>query len=235
MTTKKKYIISFIKKEIKCKLKLTNNLNILRDILVHYFDTIYKIISIYNKKISVIATEDRSLIQSHFDKCKIKSGNINYCYYIFNYIADLYIQSNTNKLLKALNDVETSFNKLLKPNSKCLNIIESKHVPNDKILKLIQNAANYKNGDPDIETVPSDRLAKLTLQSNTRENADKLIDLSLKQIIQNMYQTALDVLNELPHVNNIYDLSSILNKDDRLFYVGILLINLSVIMFAMQN
>ena len=232
---KKKIIKPFIN-EISTQLNLNNNIDILTDIIIHYFNSVYKIISEYNKKVSVIVTEDRSLIQSHFDKCKNKSGDINYCYYIFNYIANLYLPSKNNKLIETLNKTEISFNKLVKPNSKCSLVSEINQTPlTDDILKIIKNASNYKNGDPDIQTVQSDRLAKLTLHSNTRQNTENLSDLSLKTIIHNTFQTALEVINEFPMITNINDLIIILNKNNRLFYIGIILIIISIIMFAVKN
>jgi len=62
-----------------------------------------------------------------------------------------------------------------------------------------------------------------------------LIDLSIGKLYMNTIQTIIDIINESVTVVNYNDYIKIITKDDRLFYVGIILIILSFVIYFIDG
>ena len=67
-----------------------------------------------------------------------------------------------------------------------------------------------------------------------------LLDLSIGKIYENTIQTIIDIINEMTYVSydnkNYYNqFINIINKNDRLFYVGIILIILSFVIYFIDG
>jgi hypothetical protein len=62
-----------------------------------------------------------------------------------------------------------------------------------------------------------------------------LIDLSIGKLYMNTIQTIIDIINESVTAVNYNDYIKIITKDDRLFYVGIILIILSFVIYFIDG
>jgi len=66
-----------------------------------------------------------------------------------------------------------------------------------------------------------------------------LLDLSVGKIYENTIQTIIDIINETVYItgskNYYYEIINIVNKDDRLFYIGIILIILSFVIYFIDG
>ena len=66
-----------------------------------------------------------------------------------------------------------------------------------------------------------------------------LLDLSVGKIYENTIQTIIDIINEIVYIsdnkNFYYQIINIVNKNDRLFYIGIILIILSFVIYFIDG
>ena len=66
-----------------------------------------------------------------------------------------------------------------------------------------------------------------------------LLDLSVGKIYENTIQTIIDIINEIVYITdnkNFYQqIINIVNKNDRLFYIGIILIILSFVIYFIDG
>jgi hypothetical protein len=66
-----------------------------------------------------------------------------------------------------------------------------------------------------------------------------LLDLSVGKLYENTIQTIIDIINEVVYItdnkNYYYQIINIVNKNDRLFYIGIILIILSFVIYFIDG
>ena len=66
-----------------------------------------------------------------------------------------------------------------------------------------------------------------------------LLDLSVGKLYENTIQTIIDIINEVVYITdnkNFYQqIINIVNKNDRLFYIGIILIILSFVIYFIDG
>ncbi len=69
----------------------------------------------------------------------------------------------------------------------------------------------------------------------TKESEEKqIIHMSLYQIYNNMFLEIPKIINELYKINNIDDIITILTKNNRLIYLGIILVLISIFLFFIE-
>lgn len=80
------------------------------------------------------------------------------------------------------------------------------------------------------------RLDELSQEANLKQNIktseNNIVNQSIPQLFRNMAQTFVDIINELFHVRTPADVVRVFAKDDRLIYVGLLLVFTAVFMHA---
>lgn len=108
---------------------------------------------------------------------------------------------------------------------------DNTRLTDDQILDLINNP----------ELKPQRRLPDMTKEAQTAINKDHtdrdLMNLSLKQILTNTSNSVSDILDDLLSMN-IFDLkqiADILTKNDRMIYLGIILLFISIALIIIRN
>lgn len=88
-------------------------------------------------------------------------------------------------------------------------------------------------------TDPSPRLDALSEEANLfreiQTGRARISDLSILQIFQETAQTFVDILDELFHVQTPADVIAIFAQQDRLIYVGIMMIFAAVFIMATRS
>ena len=66
-----------------------------------------------------------------------------------------------------------------------------------------------------------------------------MLDLSVGKLYENTIHTIIDIINEVVYItdnkNYYYQIINIVNKNDRLFYIGIILIILSFVIYFIDG
>ena len=82
----------------------------------------------------------------------------------------------------------------------------------------------------------TEKSTKATAQSIKNKENEKFYNLSLKNLAQNTSKTMIDIMNDMVIFFNSYDknfgkLFDILTRNDRMIYVGLVLILISMILY----
>ena len=107
---------------------------------------------------------------------------------------------------------------------------------NDEYKKIIENTIETKFNQL-LETIPT------FINKEERKDTDDFFNISLLDIYRNTIQTIIDIINDLTHLFDIttnYDnifrkILKILFKNERMFYIGIILIILSFIIYFIDG
>jgi hypothetical protein len=107
---------------------------------------------------------------------------------------------------------------------------------NDEYKKIIENTIETKFNQL-LETIPK------FINKEERKDTDDFFNISILDIYKNTIQTIIDIINEITHLLDItknYDnifrkILRILFKNERMFYIGIILIILSFIIYFIDG
>ena len=107
---------------------------------------------------------------------------------------------------------------------------------NDEYKKIIENTIEIKFNQL-LETIPK------FINKEERKDTDDFFNISMIDIYRNTIQTIIDIINEITHLFDItknYDnifrkILKILFKNERMFYIGIILIILSFIIYFIDG
>jgi hypothetical protein len=107
---------------------------------------------------------------------------------------------------------------------------------NDEYKKIIENTIETKFNQL-LETIPK------FINKEERKDTDDFFNISMLDIYRNTIQTIIDIINEITHLFDItknYDnifrkILKILFKNERMFYIGIILIILSFIIYFIDG
>ena len=107
---------------------------------------------------------------------------------------------------------------------------------NDEYKKIIENTIEIKFNQL-LETIPK------FINKEERKDTDDFFNISMLDIYRNTIQTIIDIINEITHLFDItknYDnifrkILKILFKNERMFYIGIILIILSFIIYFIDG
>jgi hypothetical protein len=107
---------------------------------------------------------------------------------------------------------------------------------NDEYKKIIENTIETKFNQL-LETIPK------FINKEERKNTDDFFNISILDVYRNTIQTIIDIINDLTHLFDItknYDnifrkILRILFKNNRMFYIGIILIILSFIIYFIDG
>jgi hypothetical protein len=107
---------------------------------------------------------------------------------------------------------------------------------NDEYKKIIENTIETKFNQL-LETIPK------FINKEERKDKDDFFNISILDVYRNTIQTIIDIINDLTHLFDIttnYDnifrkILRILFKNDRMFYIGIILIILSFIIYFIDG
>jgi hypothetical protein len=107
---------------------------------------------------------------------------------------------------------------------------------NDEYKKIIENTIETKFNQL-LETIPK------FINKEERKDTDDFFNISILDIYRNTIQTIIDIINEITHLLDItknYDnlfrkILRILFKNERMFYIGIILIILSFIIYFIDG
>lgn len=165
-------------------------------------------------------------------------------------------QIKTTVLEQALLNVYSKFNNISLSEEDKLKIQNCKlisEIPNIKNIEVIEKINSIKLVKSD--DIDQSRLDKLTNDANIREKRKQIADLTLREIIYNTNSTILKLLqllstlqinndykitenynvNNSNNSNNLNNIITFLKEDDNLFYIGVFLIAISLMMYAMKN
>jgi hypothetical protein len=107
---------------------------------------------------------------------------------------------------------------------------------NDEYKKIIENTIETKFNQL-LETIPK------FINKEERKDTDDFFNISILDIYKNTIQTIIDIINEITHLLDItknYDnifrkILRIFFKNERMFYIGIILIILSFIIYFIDG
>ena len=107
---------------------------------------------------------------------------------------------------------------------------------NDEYKKIIENTIETKFNQL-LETIPK------FINKEERKDKDDFFNISILDVYRNTIQTIIDIINDLTHLFDItknYDnifrkILRILFKNERMFYIGIILIILSFIIYFIDG
>jgi hypothetical protein len=107
---------------------------------------------------------------------------------------------------------------------------------NDEYKKIIENTIETKFNQL-LETIPK------FINKEERKDTDDFFNISILDIYRNTIQTIIDIINEITHLLDItknYDnifrkILRIFFKNERMFYIGIILIILSFIIYFIDG
>jgi len=107
---------------------------------------------------------------------------------------------------------------------------------NDEYKKIIENTIETKFNEL-LETIPK------FINKEERKDTDDFFNISILDIYRNTIQTIIDIINEITHLLDItknYDnifrkILRIFLKNERMFYIGIILIILSFIIYFIDG
>jgi hypothetical protein len=107
---------------------------------------------------------------------------------------------------------------------------------NDEYKKIIENTIEIKFNQL-LETIPK------FINKEERKDTDDFFNISILDIYKNTIQTIIDIINEITHLLDItknYDnifrkILRIFFKNERMFYIGIILIILSFIIYFIDG
>jgi|LakMenE22Apr09ns_1017241.scaffolds.fasta_scaffold00036_13 hypothetical protein len=107
---------------------------------------------------------------------------------------------------------------------------------NEEYKKIIENTIETKFNQL-LETIPK------FINKEERKDKDDFFNISILDVYRNTIQTIIDIINDLTHLFDItknYDnifrkILRILFKNDRMFYIGIILIILSFIIYFIDG
>ena len=107
---------------------------------------------------------------------------------------------------------------------------------NDEYKKIIENTIETKFNEL-LETIPK------FINKEERKDTDDFFNISILDIYRNTIQTIIDIINEITHLLDItknYDnifrkILRIFFKNERMFYIGIILIILSFIIYFIDG
>lgn len=107
---------------------------------------------------------------------------------------------------------------------------------NDEYKKIIENTIETKFNEL-LETIPK------FINKEERKDDDDFFNISILDIYKNTIQTIIDIINDMTHLfditknyNNIFrKILRILFKNERMFYIGIIFIILSFIIYFIDG
>jgi hypothetical protein len=107
---------------------------------------------------------------------------------------------------------------------------------NEEYKKIIENTIETKFNQL-LETIPK------FINKEERKDKDDFFNISILDVYRNTIQTIIDIINDLTHLFDItknYDnifrkILRILFKNERMFYIGIILIILSFIIYFIDG
>lgn len=107
---------------------------------------------------------------------------------------------------------------------------------NDEYKKIIENTIETKFNQL-LETIPK------FINKEERKDTDDFFNISILDIYRNTIQTIIDIINDITHLLDItknYDnifrkILRIFFKNERMFYIGIILIILSFIIYFIDG